>query len=51
MAKRQTAIRLDVEQLAAIGVLAKRERRSVAAMIRILLDEALERRGHGGGVA
>lgn len=48
MAKRQTALRLEEEQLAKIEALATEEKRTPAAMVRILLDEALEARGKDG---
>jgi hypothetical protein len=49
MAKEQTAIRLDPAQKARVAELAQQEQRTVGAMIRILVGEALEAREAGGG--
>ena len=42
--KKQTPIRLEPEALARVDALAKAEKRPRAAMLRILVDEALDAR-------
>ncbi len=48
MAKVQTSIRLEPEEIAAVKRAAADDKRPMAAMLRLLIVEALEKRGYLG---